>query len=79
MPLLGKIALSVLTIPYSNAAEKRLFSMIKIDKTELGAIMVIKTNSTEDLILCHKMEFPKELLERCKSACWQYDKEHGSY
>ena len=52
--LLSKIALSVLTIPHSSAAEERAFSMIKKKKTEfranlylsktLDSIMVIKMN-----------------------------------
>ena len=36
-PLLSKIELSVLPIPHSNAAEERVFSMIKKTKTEFKA------------------------------------------
>ena len=79
MPLLVKIASSVLTIPHKNAAEERVFSMIKKNKNELrpdlelskssDSIMVIKMikmikmNSPKELIPCHKMEFPKALLK----------------
>lgn len=69
-PLLSKIALSVLTIPHSNAAEERVFSMIKKNKTEfranldlsktLDSIMVIKMNHPEQLIPCYNMKFSNE-------------------
>ena len=61
--------LSVLTIPHSNAAQEQVFSMIfntefrtnlELSKS-LNSIMVIKINSSEELISFHKMEFPKEL------------------
>ena len=61
--------LSVLTIPHSNAAQEQVFSMIfntefmtnlELSKS-LNSIMVIKINSSEELIYFHKMEFPKEL------------------
>ena len=65
--LLSKIALSVLTIPHSNAAEERVFSMIKKNKTEfranldlsktLDSIMVIKMNHPEQMIPCYSMRF----------------------
>ena len=60
--LLGKI----LTIQRSYVAEERVFSTIKKNKTEpraslelsqvLYSIMVVKMNSPQELILCHKME-----------------------
>ena len=87
-PLLSKIALSVLTIPHSNAAEERVFSMIKKNKTEfranldlsktLDSIMVIKMNHPEQMIPCYSMRFSDELLKKCKSACSVYNKEHSS-
>ena len=61
--------LSVLTIPHSSAAQEQVFSMIfntefrtnlELSKS-LNSIMVIKINSSEELIYFHKMEFPKEL------------------
>ena len=79
--LLGKI----LTIQRSYVAEERVFSTIKKNKTEpraslelsqaLYSIMVVKMNSPQGLILCHKME----LLESCKLVCWEYNKEHRSH
>ena len=41
--------------------------------------MVIKMNSPEELIPCHKMEFPKQLFESCKLVCWEYNEEHESH
>ena len=62
-----------LTILHSNAAEERVFSMIKKNKTEFRAnlklsksldfIMLINMNSPEELIPCNKMEFSKESLK----------------
>ena len=79
--LLGKIALSVLTIPHSNAAGECMFSMIKKRKTEfranlelsksLDSTMAIKMNSPEP---CRKMRFLKKLLESYISACWEHNK-----
>ena len=88
LPLLSGIMLPILTIPHSNAAEERVFSMIKKNKTEfranlemdksLDSIMVIKMNSPEALTPCHQMKFSKELLQKCKSACMMYNREHSS-
>ena len=87
-PLLSKIALSILTIPHSNAAEERVFSMIKKNKTaywanldlsgSLDSIMVIKMNSPEELAPCYQMTFSDKLLKKCKSACRNYNSEHGN-
>ena len=64
---LSDIVLSILTIPHSNAAEERCFSLIKKDNTEfranlqlsgsLDSIMVIKTRSPEELVPCYQMQF----------------------
>ena len=35
-PLLSEIALAILVVPHSNAADERVFSMIRKNKTELG-------------------------------------------
>ena len=79
-PLLSKIALSVLTISRSNAAEEKVFSMIKKqNKTEfranldlsktLDSVMVIKMIHPEQMIPCYSMRFSNELLKKCKSTC----------
>ena len=77
-----------MTIPHSNAAEERVFSMINKNKTQfrppldlgksLNSIMLIKMNSPEGAVPYHKMKFSEELLQKCESACMHYDKEHSS-
>ena len=86
VPLLCEIALSVLVIPDSNAAEERVFSIIRKNKTEfrsrlamkgsLNSIMRIKTSMPESLISCHSWNPPDELLKECKSAVKKYNEAH---
>ena len=88
LPTIENLVLQVLTIPHSNAAEERVFSMINKNKTQfrstldlgkpLNSIVLIKMNSPEGLVPCHKMKFSEELLQKCKSACMHYNKEHSS-
>ena len=88
LPTLANVVLQVLTTPHSNAAEERVFSMINKNKNQfrstldlgksLNSIMLIKMNSPEGLVPCHKMKFSEELLRNCKSACMHYNKEHSS-
>ena len=64
LPLLSQVALTILTIPYSNGAEERGFSMIKKNKNDfcanldlsksLDSIMVIKMTSPESLMPCFR-------------------------
>ena len=82
------IALSIITIPHSNAAEERCFSLIKKNNTEfranlqlsgsLDSIMVIKTQSPEELVPCYQMQFSDKLLQKCKSAGKDYNLTHTS-
>ena len=84
-PFLSSVALCVLTIPHSNAAEERVFSMIKKNKTtfrssldlktSLNSIMIIKMNTPEDLVPCYRTKLPIELLKKCKTACKDYNKQ----
>ena len=72
LPTLANVVLRVLTIPHNNAAEERVFSMINKNKTQfhstldlgktLNSIMLIKMNSPEGLVPCHKMKFSEKLL-----------------
>ena len=88
LPQVTNIALFLLTIPHSNAAEERVFSMIGKNNTKfrstldlatsLNAIMLIKMNQPEHLLPCHRWKIPNELLKRCKSACREYNQEHSS-
>ncbi|CAB4014767.1 ATP-dependent DNA helicase [Paramuricea clavata] len=89
LPNLSKVTLSVLTIPHSNAAEERVFSMIRKNKTDfrsnldletsLSAIMTIKMNKPASLMPCHKFKPSTELLKKCKSACTEYNRAHSSH
>ena len=94
LPTLANVVLQVLTIPHSNGAEERAFSMIIKNKTQFRStldlrkslnsimpwrmIMLIKMNNLKGLVLCHKMKFSEELLRKCKSVCMHYNKEHSS-
>ena len=78
LPNLSDVALTVLTVPYSNAAEERVFSIIRKNKTEflsrldvtsLNAIMVVKMSTPESLLPCYRWKPTKELLKACKKAC----------
>ena len=82
LPTLANVVLQVLTIPHCNAAEEQVFSMINKNKTQfrstldlgksLNSIMLIKKNSPEDLVPCHKIKFSEELLQTCKSGTFQF-------
>ena len=88
LPTLANVVLQVLTTPHSNGAEERVFSMINKNKTQfcstldlgksLNFIMLIKMNSPEGLVPCHKIKFSEQRLRKCKSACMHYNKEHSS-
>jgi hypothetical protein len=88
LPLPGKIALSVLVIPHSNAGEERVFSTIRKNKTEfrsqlqlggsLNAIMRIKMSIPRELLPCYKWKPSNELLKKCKSATRLYNEDHSS-
>ena len=87
LPTLASVVLQLLTIPHSNAAEERVFSMINKNKTQfrstldlgksLNSIILMKANSPEGLVPCHMKKFSEELLRKCKSACMHYNKEHS--
>ena len=81
---LCQVAKLVLVIPHSNATEKRVFSMVRKNKTAfrpspdpkgtLSSIITIKLASTE---AAHKYEPSKEVLQQAKSATWEYNKAHS--
>ena len=78
-PLLSEIALAILVVPYSNAADERVFSMIRKNKTEfrsrldlsksLNSVMRVKMNLLEQIQPCYYWKPDKELLKKCKSTC----------
>ena len=74
-PFLSSVALCVLTIPHSNAAEERVFSMIKNNKTSLNSMMINKMNTPEDLTPCFRTKLPIELFKKIKTACKDYNKQ----
>jgi hypothetical protein len=86
LPNLSKVALSVLTVPHSNAAEELVFSLIRKNKTDfrsnldletsLSCIMTIKMNKPASLLPCHRFKPSKELLKKCKAACREYNRAH---
>ena len=86
LPRLAEIALSLQTIPHSNAAEERVFSMIGKNKTKfranldlarsLNSIMLIKLNNPEALTPCYTWKPTDDLLRKCKSACMEYNRAH---
>ena len=75
------VAKLVMVIPYSNAQEERVFSMIRTSfrpsldpKGTLSSILTIKLASTGD---AHSYEPSQEVLRKAKSATWEYNKTHS--
>ena len=83
-PRLGKIARLILCIPHSNAAEERVFSMVRKNKTPfrpsidpdetLGSILTVKLAMDSPL----RFEPTKDLLRKAKKATWAYNQAHSS-
>ena len=73
-----KIALAVLTIPPSNAAEERVFPMRSKNKTVFRPNLDSSKSldSIMTLLPCYKMHPSVELLKKCKAACSEYNKGH---
>ena len=86
LPNLSKVAVSLLTIPHSNSAEERVFSLVRKNKrdfranldleTSLSSIITIKMNRPASLQACHQFKPSKELLKKCKAACRVYNRAH---
>ena len=76
LPQVTNKVLFLLTIPHSNAAEERVFSIIGKNNTKcrspldlaalLNAIMLINMNQPEHLLPCHCWKIPNELLKQYK-------------
>ena len=85
-PDLSANALTVLTVSHSNAAEERVFSVIRKNKIEfrarlgmegsLNSIMSMKIAQSEDSIECHERQPSKKLLIECKRADNEYNASH---
>ena len=82
LPLFGKVARLVVTIPHSNAGEERIFSMIRKNRSEsrlwpnaettLASITMTKLAITQGTVL--KFEPTKELLLKAKTATIRYNR-----
>ena len=81
------VALTVSTVPDSNATEKRLFSIICKNKTEfcsrldvasLNAVMIVKMSKHKSLLPCYRWKPTKELLKACKKACTEHNEKYSS-
>ena len=87
LPNLSDVPLTVLHVAHSNAAEERVFFIIRKNKTEfrfsldvisLNAIMVVKMSNPENLLPCYRWKPTKELLKACKKAFTEYNEKHPS-
>ena len=87
--LLAKVALLVLTIPHSNAAEERVFSMVSKNKTKfrskldlagtLSSILISKLALDEGKGReCYKFHPEKSVLKTAKKATMSYNQAHSS-
>ena len=82
---LASVALLILTLPYSNAEEERVFSMATKNKTKfrlslkldgtLLSILTIKLAKSEP---CHKYSPSAEVLKSAKKATMEYNRAHSS-
>lgn len=79
---LAKVVESVLVLPHSNAAEERVFSMIRKSKTTfrssleiegtLSSIITVKLATDQNFVP------PPDVLSRAKKATMEYNKEHSN-
>ena len=69
LPNLSKVALSLLTIPHSNAAEEQVFSLVRKNKTDFRANLDLETSLSS--IITIKMNRPASL-QACLQACHQF-------
>ena len=86
IPLLREIALAILVVPHSNAADERVLSVIRKNKTEfrsrldlsklLNSVMRVKMSLPEQIQPCYRWKPDKELLKKYKSACKEYNRAH---
>ena len=86
--VLPRIAVIVLVLPHSNASLKRLFSIIRKNKTDmpsslkwdgtLSRIISMKTHNPESITLCFKWRPDQDLLKLSRKAAKAYNDEHKS-
>lgn len=78
---LCKIAFLVMIIPHSNAAEERIFNLIRANKTDFRHSLNLEGTLTS-IIMIKMAELPpkfrpsREMLEDAKKSTWNYNKKH---
>ena len=69
---LSDVVLTFLTVPLANAAEERVFSIIRKNKTEfrsrldvtlLNTIVVVKMSNSESLLPCYRWKPTKKFIK----------------
>ena len=68
--ILGEVRIAMLVV-------HQFCSTIDLGKA-LNSIMLIKMNSLESSVLCHKVKFSEKILQNCKFPHIHYNKEHSS-
>ena len=80
--LLSHVAKLVLVLPHSNADEEHVFSFIRKKKTSFRAdlslepwslLSLVSCNVNFNHIKCFEYEHSSSVLERAKSAAWNYN------
>ena len=87
-PLLSEIALAILVVPHSNAADERVFSMIRKNKIEfrsrldlyrsLNSVINVKMSLPEQIKPYYGWKPDNEFLKNCRSAWKGYYRTHSS-
>ena len=80
---IARVAHLVMTIPHSNAAEERVFSLIKLNKTDYrnslnlhGTMSSLLTFKMADLGPSRLFKPSKNMAAKAKKATWEYNKNH---
>ena len=83
-PRLSKVAKLVLTLPHSNAAEERVFSIVHKNKTSFRPNLSLDTTLRSLLTVklathgpCFKIEPAEEVVRRAGKVTWEYNKKHS--
>ena len=72
-----RIAFLVMTIPHSNAAEERIFNLIRANKAQLRIRgHSLQYNMIKMAEIGPEFKPSKELLEDAKKATWFYNQKH---
>ena len=81
---IATVAILVLTLPHSKAAEERVFSLINKNKTKLRPSLQLEGTLSSIITIklacdqpCHAFEPPSHVLETAKTATMVYNKAHS--